>query len=149
MEQVPLNANGKLSRKNLPRPDFTARRGAYVQPEGDREERLCVAMEKILRLEQVGALALWVSRREKELLRRERAAERRERALKEVERALLEMRRKVRAEKEAGQGKKDQAGPLTPSIVFKRGLGEVYSENTDFRPTAKKSFYFQLKYAAK
>ena len=56
LEQVPLNANGKLSRKNLPRPDFTARRGAYVQPEGDREERLCVAMEKILRLEQVGAL---------------------------------------------------------------------------------------------
>ncbi|KAF4026038.1 hypothetical protein G4228_018006 [Cervus hanglu yarkandensis] len=72
-------------------------------------------------LEQVGALALWASQREKELLRRERAVEwreraveRRERALEEVERAILEMRRKVRAEKEACQREKDQAGAAHP-----------------------------------
>ena len=72
-------------------------------------------------LEQMGALALWASQREKELLRRERAVEwreraveRRERALEEVERAILEMRRKVRAEKEACQREKDQSGAAHP-----------------------------------
>ncbi|XP_046515554.1 zinc finger BED domain-containing protein 2 [Equus quagga] len=65
-------------------------------------------------LEQVGALALWASQREKEVLRRERAVEwreraveRRERALEEVERAILEMKWKVKAEKEACQREKD------------------------------------------
>lgn len=59
-------------------------------------------------LEQVGALALWASQREKEVLRRERAVEwreraveRRERTLEEVERAILEMKWKMRAEREA------------------------------------------------
>ena len=74
-------------------------------------------------LEQMGALALWASQREKELLRRERAVEwreraveRREGALEEVERAILEMRRKVRAEKEACQREKDQSGQLPPPL---------------------------------
>lgn len=50
-------------------------------------------------LEQAGALALWASQREMEVLRRERAVEwreraveRREHALEEVERAILEMK---------------------------------------------------------
>ncbi|XP_003797733.1 zinc finger BED domain-containing protein 2 [Otolemur garnettii] len=71
-------------------------------------------------LEQVGALALWASQREKEVLRRERAVEwreraveRRERALEEVERAILEMRWKVRAEKEASQ----QGGEGLPAVA--------------------------------
>ncbi|XP_054433303.1 zinc finger BED domain-containing protein 2 [Pteronotus mesoamericanus] len=72
-------------------------------------------------LEQVGALALWASQREKDLLRRERAVEwreraveRRERAVEEVERAILEMKWKVRAEREACQGDTDQPAPAHP-----------------------------------
>uniref|UniRef100_A0A8C3YNW5 Zinc finger BED-type containing 2 n=1 Tax=Catagonus wagneri TaxID=51154 RepID=A0A8C3YNW5_9CETA len=72
-------------------------------------------------LEQVGALALWASQREREILRRERAVEwreraveRRERALEEVERAILEMKRKLRAEKEACQREKDQPAAAHP-----------------------------------
>ncbi|XP_003483373.1 zinc finger BED domain-containing protein 2 [Sus scrofa] len=72
-------------------------------------------------LEQVGALALWASQREREILRRERAVEwreraveRRERALEEVERAILEMKRKIRAEKEACQREKDQPTAAHP-----------------------------------
>lgn len=66
-------------------------------------------------LEQVGALALWASQREKDLLRRERAVEwreraveRRERAVEEVERAILDMKWRVRAEREACQRETDQ-----------------------------------------
>ncbi|XP_075399583.1 zinc finger BED domain-containing protein 2 [Tenrec ecaudatus] len=65
-------------------------------------------------LERVGALALWASQREREVLRREkavewreRAVERRERAVEGVERAILEMKWKVRAEEEAYQREKD------------------------------------------
>ncbi|XP_032205494.1 zinc finger BED domain-containing protein 2 [Mustela erminea] len=65
-------------------------------------------------LEQVGALALWASQREKEVLRRERAVERRERALEEVEKAILEMKWKVRAEKEACQREQEQPALAHP-----------------------------------
>nr|XP_012316367.1 zinc finger BED domain-containing protein 2 [Aotus nancymaae] len=72
-------------------------------------------------LEQVGAMALWASQREKEVLRRERAVEwrekaveRRERALEEVERAILEMKWKVRAEKEACQQDKELPAAVHP-----------------------------------
>ncbi|XP_012316367.2 zinc finger BED domain-containing protein 2 [Aotus nancymaae] len=72
-------------------------------------------------LEQVGAMALWASQREKEVLRRERAVEwreraveRRERALEEVERAILEMKWKVRAEKEACQRDKELPAAVHP-----------------------------------
>ncbi|XP_036789012.2 zinc finger BED domain-containing protein 2 [Manis pentadactyla] len=72
-------------------------------------------------LEQVGALALWASQREKDVLRRERAVEwrekaveRRERALEEVERAIQEMKWKVRAEKGACQREDDQPAAAHP-----------------------------------
>ncbi|XP_070259642.1 zinc finger BED domain-containing protein 2 [Myotis yumanensis] len=72
-------------------------------------------------LEQVGALALWASQREKDLLRRERAVEwreraveRRERAVEEVERAILEMKWKVRAEREDRQREADQLAAAHP-----------------------------------
>lgn len=72
-------------------------------------------------LEQVGALALWASQREKDLLRRERAVEwrervveRRERAVEEVERAILEMKWNVRAKREARQRETDQLAAAHP-----------------------------------
>ncbi|XP_008064782.1 zinc finger BED domain-containing protein 2 [Carlito syrichta] len=72
-------------------------------------------------LEQAGALALWASQREKEVLQRERAVEwreraveRRERALEEVERAILEMKWKIRAAKEACQQDKELPTEVHP-----------------------------------
>ncbi|XP_028938225.1 zinc finger BED domain-containing protein 2 [Ornithorhynchus anatinus] len=72
-------------------------------------------------LEQVGALALWASRRERAVERRERAVERRERAVErreraveEVEKAIVELRWKVRAEKAAGEQEGALAGAARP-----------------------------------
>ncbi|MBR0092560.1 MAG: AMP-binding protein [Lachnospiraceae bacterium] len=56
LSEIPLNPNGKLSRKDLPRPDFSARSKAYVPPENETEICLCEAAAKVLRLDRVGAL---------------------------------------------------------------------------------------------
>jgi hypothetical protein len=91
-------------------------------------------------LEQVGAMALWASQREKEVLRRERtvewrerAVERREQALEEVERAILEMKWKLRAEKEAYQHhEKDLSAAAHPFHFVEIVLRGICSENPDF-----------------
>ena len=58
MESFPLNANGKIDRKNLASPaDDAAKtvRREYAAPENDTERQLCDAFAKILSLEKVGA----------------------------------------------------------------------------------------------
>ncbi|XP_004456964.2 zinc finger BED domain-containing protein 2 [Dasypus novemcinctus] len=107
-EQLEKSGHGQAGQHQNPRPQ-----GSQVPMgmEGDWARLL----------EQVGALALWASQREKEVRRRERAVEwreraveRRERALEEVERAILEMKWKVRAEKEACQRENDLPAAAHP-----------------------------------
>ena len=54
IDQVPLKANGKLDRKALPKPDTKDFKTDYVAPTNETEQKLCHAMETVLRLEQVG-----------------------------------------------------------------------------------------------
>lgn len=56
LAEIPLNANGKLSRKDLPKPDLTVRTSSYAEPENDMEKRLCDAMMSVLNIDKVGAL---------------------------------------------------------------------------------------------
>jgi len=52
LDQLPLNANGKLDRKALPQPELEVRR--YIAPEGELEETLAELWKDLLQVEQVG-----------------------------------------------------------------------------------------------
>ena len=54
IDKAPLKANGKLDRKALPTPKTEDFRSDYAAPTNDVEEALCHAMEKVLKLSQVG-----------------------------------------------------------------------------------------------
>ncbi|MDB6143753.1 MAG: ribonuclease, partial [Pseudomonas sp.] len=55
LERMPLNANGKVDRKNLPAPDFAAQSQArYVAPRSELETQMTQAWQDLLGLERVG-----------------------------------------------------------------------------------------------
>ena len=54
IDTLPLNANGKLDRKALPKPNTDDFRSDYLPPTTETEEKLCHAMEKVLHLRRVG-----------------------------------------------------------------------------------------------
>ncbi len=54
IDKVPLKANGKLDRSALPKPDISDFRSDYAEPETETQKKLCLAMEKVLKLERVG-----------------------------------------------------------------------------------------------
>ncbi len=54
LDELPLNANGKLSKKELPEPNLNAMRTDYVAPGSAVERLLCEKMEKVLGLTQIG-----------------------------------------------------------------------------------------------
>ncbi len=57
LETLPLNANGKIDRKSLPKPEpeqERTREEEYVGPRTETEERLCRLWEEVLRRERVG-----------------------------------------------------------------------------------------------
>ncbi len=54
IDKVPLKPNGKLDRKALPAPRVEDFRSDYAAPTNEVEEKLCHAMEKVLKLNQVG-----------------------------------------------------------------------------------------------
>ncbi|MCR5079409.1 MAG: AMP-binding protein [Bacilli bacterium] len=54
IDSVPLKANGKLDRKALPKPDAENFRTEYVAPTNETEEKLCHAMEVVLKADKIG-----------------------------------------------------------------------------------------------
>ena len=54
LDQFPLNANGKLDRSALPRPDMVRQRTAYTAPENERQQLICEAFGKVLGLSDIG-----------------------------------------------------------------------------------------------
>ncbi|MEL6867012.1 MAG: condensation domain-containing protein, partial [Bacteroidota bacterium] len=55
IEELPLTANGKLNKKALPTPDFTAATAEkFVAPIGEVEQALAVVWQEVLMLDQVG-----------------------------------------------------------------------------------------------
>lgn len=54
VDSIPLKANGKLDRKALPKPDTSSFKSKYVAPTNEVEERLCAAMQGVLKVDQIG-----------------------------------------------------------------------------------------------
>ncbi|MBQ9595015.1 MAG: AMP-binding protein, partial [Synergistaceae bacterium] len=54
LESFPVNANGKLDRKALPRPSFEERINKYIAPENETQKIITEAFAKILSVKQVG-----------------------------------------------------------------------------------------------
>ena len=54
IDKVPLKPNGKMDRKALPKPDATDFKTDYAAPENEIQEKLCNAMAKALKLDQMG-----------------------------------------------------------------------------------------------
>lgn len=54
LEHMPMTASGKIGRKNLPMPNFTAHAAEFVAPTTEREKKLCQILEEMLPIEHVG-----------------------------------------------------------------------------------------------
>ncbi len=56
LDVLPVNANGKVDRKNILPPDAARFKAPYQAPENKREAAICAAFERILGIEKVGTL---------------------------------------------------------------------------------------------
>ncbi len=54
MDAFPVNANGKLDRKSIRRPDLSLFSAPYEKPADETEEEICNAMQEILHIKRVG-----------------------------------------------------------------------------------------------
>jgi len=54
LERMPLTPNGKLDRKNLPKPDVSQLQQAYLAPQTPLEQQLAAIWQDVLKLAQVG-----------------------------------------------------------------------------------------------
>ena len=54
IDKIPLKANGKMDRKALPQPDSSNFKTEYVAPVTETEIALCEAMQKVLKVDQIG-----------------------------------------------------------------------------------------------
>ena len=54
LERLPLTANGKLDRKQLPQPDVAQVQEAYAAPRNELEQRLAEIWQDVLKVERVG-----------------------------------------------------------------------------------------------
>ena len=54
IDTIPLKANGKFDRKALPKPDASNFKTEYVAPTNETEEKICHAMETVLKVDKVG-----------------------------------------------------------------------------------------------
>ncbi|MBQ8507154.1 MAG: amino acid adenylation domain-containing protein [Clostridia bacterium] len=56
LDRLPVNANGKVDRKNILPPDAAKFKSPYQAPENEREAAICAAFQRVLGIEQVGVL---------------------------------------------------------------------------------------------
>lgn len=54
LEKFPVNANGKLDRRMLPKPDLGRRRAAYTAPENEKQAWVAEAFETVLNVHGIG-----------------------------------------------------------------------------------------------
>ena len=54
IDEIPLKANGKMDRKALPKPDTSNFKTEYVAPVSETEIAICEAMQKVLKVDQIG-----------------------------------------------------------------------------------------------
>lgn len=54
MDHMPVNANGKLDRKQLAAPDAKRKQNEYAPPQDEKQALVCAAFERVLKLDQVG-----------------------------------------------------------------------------------------------
>lgn len=54
MDGFPVNANGKIARKEIQKPDLSTLTVDYEKPVGEIEEALCNAMEQLLNIKRLG-----------------------------------------------------------------------------------------------
>lgn len=54
LDKIPLNANGKVDRRALPRPDITKLTTKYIPPTNNIERNVCKAFERIFDVDKVG-----------------------------------------------------------------------------------------------
>ena len=54
MDKFPVNANGKIDRKSIEKPDLNTLTSEYEKPVGKTEEVICIAMQKILNIAKIG-----------------------------------------------------------------------------------------------
>ena len=54
IDKVPLKPNGKMDRKALPKPDASDFKTDYAAPETETQKKLCDAMAKVLKVDQIG-----------------------------------------------------------------------------------------------
>ena len=54
IDQIPLKPNGKLDRRALSAPEVKITREDYAAPENEIQEKLCTAMARVLKLDQMG-----------------------------------------------------------------------------------------------
>lgn len=54
LEKLPVNANGKLDRSALPKPDLNRRRAPYAAAENDRQRAVALAFESVLGIDKIG-----------------------------------------------------------------------------------------------
>lgn len=54
LDKFPLNANGKISKKEFPKPDIDSMRTDYIAPSNEMEQFLCERMEKVLGRRKIG-----------------------------------------------------------------------------------------------
>ena len=54
LDTMPLTANGKINKKALPEPEFTAEKRKYVAPKNNLQEKLCKMFANALGAEKVG-----------------------------------------------------------------------------------------------
>lgn len=54
IQSIPVTTNGKVNKKELPHPDFTAIQTVYVAPKNETEQVLCKIWQDLLAIEKVG-----------------------------------------------------------------------------------------------
>ncbi|MCQ2795071.1 MAG: amino acid adenylation domain-containing protein [Bacilli bacterium] len=54
LDKIPLNVNGKVDKRALPKVDVSSKKVSYVAPTNDVEKTICDAFAKVFNLKQVG-----------------------------------------------------------------------------------------------